>query len=152
MNARLSAVVALLAASSIAVVPAHAATKKKVIKGTYKVSVSPNPTVEVTGFANEGCDQTVPGGADNHSFTVPAKGTLKVVLQGEDPTKGAAPVGPDWDLFILDPDSSIRTEGGSAGAHEEITDSYKKKQKITIQSCNLLGTPNATVSWTFTYA
>jgi hypothetical protein len=152
VNPRLVTCAALAAVAAASVAPAHAATKKKVTRGTYTVTANPNPTIEVTEEVSDSCDQTVPGGADNHVLTVPGKGTLKVVLQGEDPTKGAAPVGPDWDLFILDSDGSQYDSSTGGGALESTTDKFKKKQKITIQACNLLGTPNATVSWTFTPA
>jgi hypothetical protein len=154
VNRRLTSCAALLAVAALSAVPAQAATKKKPkpIKGTYHLTTNPNPTVEVTGFVNEGCDQTVPGGADNHPFTIPAAGTLTVVLEGADPTGGGAPAGPDWDLFILDSDGSILDESGTAGSREETTDRFKKKQTVTIQACNLMGIPDATVSYTFTYA
>lgn len=155
MNRRLTSAAALLAVAALSAVPANAATKKakpKPIHGSYHLTTNPNPTVEATGFVNDGCDQTVPGGADNHVFTVPAAGTLHVVLDGSDPTGGAAPAGPDWDLFILDSDGSLYDSSGGTNAHEETTDTFKKKQKITIQACNLMGLPDATVSYTFTYA
>jgi hypothetical protein len=154
VNRRLVTCASLVAVAALGIAPAHAATRKKPkpIHGSYHLTTPPNPTVEVTGELNGGCDQTVPGGADNHAFTIPAAGTLAVVLQGSDPTGGAAPVGPDWDLFILDSDGSVLDSSGGAGAHEETSDRFKKKQKVTIQACNLMGIPDATVSYTFTYA
>jgi hypothetical protein len=155
VNRRLTSVAAVLAVAALSAVPAHAATRKakpKPIRGSYHVTTNPNPTIEATGFVKDGCDQTVPGGADNHVFTIPAAGTLHVVLDGNDPTGAAAPVGPDWDLFILDSDGSLLDSSGGSNAHEETTDKFKKKQKVTIQACNLLGLPDATVSYTFTYA
>jgi hypothetical protein len=153
VNSRLLTCAALAVVTAVAVTPAHAATKKKrVLKGSYTVNVNPNPAVEVLGQVNDGCDQTVPGGADNHPFTVPAAGTLKVVLEGEDPSGGAAPVGPDWDLYLLDSDGTVYDSSTDPNAHEVTSDKFKKKQTVTIQACNLLGTPNATVSYTFTYA
>lgn len=155
MNRRLTSCAALLAVAALSAVPAQAATRKakpKPIKGSYHLTTNPNPTIEATGFVNDGCDQTVPGGADNHPFTIPAAGTLTVVLQGSDPTGGATPAGPDWDLFILDSDGSLLDSSSEANAHEETTDRFKKKQKVTIQACNLLGIPDATVSYVFTYA
>ena len=153
MNTRLAATVAVLTVCTLGLAPAHAATKKKPVqRGTYAVTVNPNPAIEVTDNLSDGCDQTVPGGASGKVFTVTGKGTLHVVLQGADPTGGALPVGPDWDLFILDSDGSVLDSSGSPGAREETTDKFRKAQKITIQACNLLGTPNATVSWTFTPA
>ena len=153
MNTRLVSPAAVVAVAGLLVVPAGAAKKPKVIRGSYHLTTSPNPGLELIQFAKGGCDQTVPVGADNHPFTVPAPGTLHVVLQGNDPTKGAAPLGAgfDWDLFILDRDGMEIDSDGNPGAHEETVDSFRTRQPLTIQACNLTGMPDATVTWTFTY-
>ena len=157
MNRRLISAVALLAAAALSAAPAHAATKKKAkpkpIHGSYHVTTTPNPTLEATDElpGAESCNDVVPAGVDDHPFTIPAAGTLQVVLQGADPSGRGAPV-PDWDLYLIDSDGSVLDSSNGAGAHEETTDKFKKKQKVTIKVCNLVGTPDATVSYTFTYA
>ena len=148
MHTRIITLAAAVAVAGLAVAPAHAATTKKVTKGSYTIATNPNPAIQATGELNDGCDQTVPGGADNHPFTVPGKGTLHLVLQGEDPVGQA--VGPDWDLFLLDSDGSVLDSSTGTNAHEETTDKFKRGQKVTFQACNLTGLPSATVSWTFT--
>jgi len=151
VNTRLVTTAAVVAVAGLLVVPAGATTKRKVIRGSYHLTTTPNPPLELVQFAKPGCDQTVPLGEDNHTFTVPAAGTLQVVLQGSDPTGGSAPVGPDWDLFILDNDGMEIDSDGNPGAREETSDSFRGKQRITIQACNLTGVPDATVTWTFRY-
>lgn len=151
---------ALLACAVVAVggssVPAFAAkAKPKPITGTYTISgLTPDPTYEVgsiAGVTDAGCDHLLPaGGKDAHPFTVPAAGTLQVTLEGEDPSKGAAPVSPDWDLYVT---SATGVEGESTGgtAHEEVIVSFKGKTEVSFDSCNNTGLPNATVTYTFTY-
>jgi hypothetical protein len=155
MHRRLITCVSLCAVAALGAAPAHAAVKKKSpLKGSYHLMTEPNPTLEVTDElpGADSCNAVVPAGVDNHPFTIPAKGVLKVTLQGSDPTKGAAPAGPDWDLYILDADGSVLDGSNGAGAHEETVDRFKKKQKVTFQVCNLMGIPDATVSYTFTYS
>ena len=154
MHRRLITCVSLCAVAALGAAPAHAAVKKKPLKGSYHLTTQPNPTLEVTDElpGADRCNAVVPAGVDNHPFLVPGKGSLKVTLQGSDPTKGAAPAGPDWDLYIIDADGSLLDGSNGAGAHEETVDRFKKKQKITIQVCNLLGVPDATVNYVFTYS
>ena len=40
----------------------------------------------------------------------------------------------------------------SEGSEEEVFVKLRKKQTVYIQSCNLAGLPNATITYTFTYA
>jgi len=154
VNRRLVTCASLAAVAALGVAPAHAATTKKPkpLHGSYHLTTNPNPAVEAIEQVTDTCDQTVPGGVDNHPFTVPGKGTLHIVLEGSDPTGGATPIGPDWDLFILDSDGSALDESRGNASHEETSDKFKRKQQITIQACNMLGLPDATVTWTFTYA
>jgi hypothetical protein len=157
VNRRLTTCAALVAVAALSAVPAGAATKKakpKPIRGSYHLTTNPNPTMEGTDElpGADSCNDVVPVGVDNHPFTIPAAGTLQVVLQGADPSGGAAPVGPDWDLYLIDSDGSVLDASNGGGAHEETLDKFKKKQNVTIQVCNLLGSPDATVSYTFTYA
>ena len=144
---------ALLAAGSTA--PAFAAkAKPKPITGSYTVSATPDPTYEVLsvgGQGKPGCDHLLPaGGNDDHAFTVPAAGTLQVVLDGQDPTPSSSPLRADWDLYVTD---AAGVDGESTGptAHEEVVVSFKKKTAVTFVACNNNGAPSATVSYTFTY-
>jgi len=162
VNRRLTSCAALLAVAALSAAPAHAATKKKPkpkpIHGSYAVQLVPDPTPNATNEAGKpGCTGVSPKGVDNHAFKVPAAGTLHVVLDSVDPTgaPGAGPagnIGTDWDLYLIDTDGSIYDGSHGATSHEEVTDKFKRGQPLTIQVCNLLGQPDAKVTWTFTYA
>lgn len=150
---------ALLACALVAVggssAPALAAkAKPKPITGTYAISnVTPDPTYEAA--MDPGCSGSLPGGKDIHPFTVPAAGTLQVVLDGDDPTKGGVgtPVGslgPDWDLYVSSP-AGVEGESTGGSSHEEVVVSFKGKTEVTFDACNNTGAPNAKVTYTFTY-
>ena len=150
---------ALLACALVAVggssVPAMAAkAKPKPITGTYTLTTTPDPTYEVLAEAGKGapgCDHALPaGGKDSHPFTVPAAGTLSVVLDGNDPSKGAAPASPDWDLYVMQ-GADVAGESTGGTAHEEIVLTFKGKTEVSFDACNNTGLPQATVSYTFTY-
>lgn len=134
-----------------AAVPSYAAkAKPKPIKGSYTVTLTPDPTKEATSLTTDGCSGLSPAAVDRHAFTAPAAGTLTVDLVAEDPAKGALPAGFDWDLYTLDA-SGILNAGDGATGTEQTVDSFKKKTPMTIEVCNLDGLPNATISYTFTY-
>jgi hypothetical protein len=139
MTRRLALLVTTLAVAGLAAAPAHAGGK--VIKGTYTVTLMPDPTLQVAAA----CDPVLPTSTDNHALTVPSAGTLSVVLDAPDPA-GAG----DWDLYILDPDGTVNSSSDGANAHEEATAKYKKGQQVTISVCNLAGAPDGTVSYVFT--
>ena len=142
--------VALVAAAAVSIAPAHAATKKpKPVKGSYTLNLMPDPTVEATEQVKDGCGLLLPSGQDKHPFTVPGKGSLHVVLDSANPVPSDL-AGADWDLYVLDADGSILDSSTGATAHEETTDTFKSKQAVTFWACNLLGEPNATVTYTFT--
>ena len=140
----------LLAAGST--VPAFAAKPKpKPIKGSYAVTLVPDPVPQVTAQAGtSGCNPYVAQLKDTHAFTVPAAGKLSVVLDSQDPSKGAAPVGLDWDLYVFDATGEAGSSHGGT-AHEEVDLSLKKKTPLTFVVCNVGGAPQATVTYTFTY-
>lgn len=156
MNRRLSAALAVLAATALTVAPAHAATKKKPkpkpLHGSYTLSLYPDPSQDVTGQATdpEGCAKLIPGSFDDRAFKVPAAGTLKVVLEG--PSTPSSPLGPDWDLWLRDADGSVLDGSHGETSHEELTEKFKKGQPLTFEVCNLTGDQAGKVSWTFTYA
>jgi hypothetical protein len=147
MSRRLALTATTLLVAALAAAPAHAgASKSKTIKGSYKVTLTPDPTLEVTGQVGDGCQALIPSAVDNHEFTVPGAGTLHVVLDSPDPTgSGNA----DWDLWILDSDGSVLDGSHGASSHEETTDKFKKGQKITISVCNLIGGSDGTVTYEF---
>jgi len=152
MRTRPVLALALVAAAAVATVPAHAATAKpKPIKGSYTLTLLPDPTAEVTELAKPGCGLVLPTGQDKHPFTVPGKGKLHVVLDSPNPVPSDL-AGADWDLYVLDSDGTILDSSTGATAHEETTDKFKAKDKLTFWVCNLLGEPNATVTYTFTPA
>jgi hypothetical protein len=140
MTRRIALTATTLVVAALAVAPAHAAGGK-VLKGSYAVTLTPDPTLEVANA----CEAVVPTSKDDHPLTVPGAGTLSVVLDAPDPAGQG-----DWDLWILDADGSASSGSSGGTAHEETSVKTKKSQKLTIQVCNLAGAPNGTVSWTFT--
>ncbi len=154
MNRRLTVAVALSAAAVTAVaMPSEAATKAKPkpIKGSYTLTLVPDPTPNSSAATGvSGCTGVIPQATDKHPFTAPAAGTIEVILDGDDPAKGAAPAGVDWDLYVNDAQGEVGASHG-ATAHEEVSFKVKKKTPLTFIVCNLAGLPNGKVSYTFTY-
>ena len=153
MSRRPAVALALIAAAAISTVPAHAAAKKpKPVKGSYTLSLLPDPTPNAFNLAGkDGCG-VLPQGQDKHPFTVPGKGTLTVVLDSANPVPDNPAGGTDWDLYVLDSDGTILDSSTGGTPHETTTDKFKKKQGVTFWVCNLAGEPSGTVSYTFTYA
>jgi hypothetical protein len=133
---------AVVAATAASAAPA----KKKPIKGSYQVTATPDPTVEGTDQAGMDCMNLNPTAADKHAFTVPAAGTLHVVLD-------SANVGgkTDWDLYLLDAAGKVIDSSHGPTAHEETLDVFTAKKPVTIKACNLIGEPSATVTYTFNF-
>ena len=159
MNRRLVTCIGLVTIAGLALTPAQAATKKKPkpIRGSYNLTLNPDPTTDV--FSLSGQDNPTGGtcglnsaSEDRHAFKVPAAGTLKVVLDSPNPLPAAYVLGPDWDLHIMDADGSELDASTSEAAHEETTDKFKKAQMVTFLVCNVTGGQSAKVSYTFTYA
>ena len=152
MSRRLAVALTVSVAVSGLAAPALAAkAKPKPIKGSYTVTLAPDPSKEGTSTAGmDGCSGLSPAAKNRHTLAIPAAGTLSVILQGDDPAKGSAPAGFDWDLYTYDAGGIL---GGSDGptAHEETVDFFKKKGSAIIEVCNLDGLPTGTISWTFTY-
>jgi hypothetical protein len=157
MNRRLVTCASFVAVAALGIAPAHAATKKKPkpIHGAYALQLMPDPTNDVfssTGQKNpQGVCGLVPASQDAHPFKIPAAGTLHVVLDSPNPLPSSTPVGPDWDLHIIDADGTEMDASTSPEGHEETTDKFKKKQALTILVCNVTGQPSATVTYTFTF-
>ena len=140
MTRRLTLLVAALAVAGLAAAPAHAGG---VVKGSYDVTLTPDPTLEV----GEACEAVLPSAVDSHAVKVPGPGTLAVVLDSPDPTGSGST---DWDLYVMSADGEIEAAADGGTSHEEATAKFKKAAAVTIQVCNLAGAPNGTVSWTFT--
>jgi len=140
MNRRLALLVSTLAVAGLAAAPAHAGG---VIKGSYDLTLLPDPTLE----ASEVCEAVNPQSVDNHALKVPGPGTLTVVLDSPDPTGTGST---DWDLYVLDADGSVNSASDGGTSHEEAAAKFKKAATVTIQVCNLAGAPSGTVSYTFT--
>ncbi len=155
MNRRLTAALALTAAAVTAgALPSEAATKAKPkpITGSYTLTLVPDPSPNSSAATGtSGCTGVIPQSTDKHPFAVPGAGTLQVVLDGDDPAKGATPAGVDWDLYINDASGEVASSHGGT-AHEEVSFKLKKKTGLTFIVCNLGGPPNGKVSFSFTYA
>lgn len=152
MNRRATVVVAALACAGVATSPSLAAPKKKPpITGTYKLQLPPDPTANVLSTAGQGGQCGLNTRAqDKHPFTVPAAGTLKLVIDSQDPKPGT-PYVFDWDVFLNDAQGELGA-GNTGEAHDEIVMKFKKKSDVTFLACNLNGLPDATVTYSFTYA
>ena len=124
---------------------AQSAAKSKVLKGGYQLTLPPDPTMEATGQLNMECFNIDPLSVDSHPLTLPAKGTIKVDLTSTDPTGKT-----DWDLYLLDPKGNVLGASNGPTASEEIN-ARAGGGKVTIRACNLLGQPQASVKYVFTY-
>ena len=119
--------------------------KTHVMKGSYDLTLLPDPTVEATDVTGTNCANINPQSADLHPLNLPAKGLLHVVLDSPDPSGAAL----DWDLYLLDAQGNELGESTDASSHEEII--TPAKGRVTIKACNLMGAPTATVTYNYTY-
>lgn len=147
------ALLAVLAVTSIGVLPSHAASKAKPkpINFSYEVSLSPDPTGSATALREDGCSNLLPQGKNIRPFAVPAAGRLKVSLVAPDPTgKGIVF---DWDLWVMEPEGVAAGKSNSAFTNEAVDLKFKKKIQLSIQVCELSGLPaKGTVTVSFVYA
>ena len=153
MSRRLAVTLAVVTASAVATTPALAAKPKpKPIKGSYTLTLYPDVTQDATSQAKapSGCAKVVPMSFNDHPFTVPAKGTLKVVLDAPS-SLPSTPLGPDWDLWLLDSSGEVVDASHGATSHEETSTKFKKGMPVTFEVCNLTGQTSGTVTYTFTY-
>ncbi len=148
------ALAAVSATGAVAKTTKKAPPKLKSIKGSYAVQLVPDPTIDaelqVPGSTPHTCQGVDAGGksVDIHPLSLPGSGTLHVVLDSPDPTgKGKT----DWDLAILNSAGSEIDASNGETSHEETYTSGLKKGKVSIEVCNLIGEPNANVSWSYTY-
>jgi hypothetical protein len=138
MSRRLAVALATVAVAVCAVAPATAAPKP--VKGSYDVTLLPDPTLNVA----DGCAGLNPAATDDHPFTVPGAGVLEVKLTTGD-LQGQA----DWDMYLVK-DGEVLAASEGATAAEQIAQKFKAKTALSIQVCNLVGEPDGTVSFTFT--
>ncbi|HVE63609.1 MAG TPA: hypothetical protein VNB94_07405 [Mycobacteriales bacterium] len=119
--------------------PSSAAPPRKPITKTYTASAAPS----VAGLALL-CAGGLPVNEHREPFMPPAAGTLKVSQ-----TTGVG----DWDLVLLDAAGDAVAESANLGPGDEsLSFKVKKAGAFTILSCNGLGAPTATVTYTFTFA
>ena len=154
MRVRTAASIAVAAvALASAVAPASAATKPKPkpITGSYPLTLAPLPDAsESTGCTSAARKQGV--NSDTHAIKVAGPGTLTVKVTG---------FSGDWDMAVASGTGSRLSEGGgtstgdgapaTAGV-ETLKYKNKKAQTLNLIICNFLGSPNATVAYTFTYS
>lgn len=145
------AVAAAVALVAVSLTSAEAATRKPAPKhGSYTLTLLPDPTPNATNVVGmDGCSGVSPAGKDRHTLTIPARGTLKVVLDSPDPTGSGVT---DWDLYLVQPDGQVYDSSHGGTSHEEIVTKFKHAQKMFVDACNLAGQPSGTVTWVFTYA
>lgn len=150
MNVRLFlALTATGAALAVAAAPAGAAPKQ--VKVSYPVTEPvPYPMLEEVPNGN-GCWQGPEGQTKNtRDITLPAKGVFVASLAYSG----------DWDLYLFDAKGNVLAASenddtaatGGAGTEKLTYKKSAKGQKVSLVACNWLGLPQATVTYTFTYA
>jgi hypothetical protein len=150
MSRRPLVAVALITAAAVTALPAHAATKPKPFKGSYNVTLYPDPTPDVIGQVKPApvCG-TLPQSMDRHPLTVPGAGKLTVQLTSAEPAPPAEPLMFDWDLYLLDSDGAVIDSSHSEFATEETITKFKKRTPLTILVCNLTGEPAGSVTYSY---
>lgn len=147
----LTVVTLAVAATSATGASAKAAKKPaplKTMKGSYSVTLVPDPTIEAEGQLGKNCANVDPESVNDHPLTLPGNGALSVVLDSPDPTgKGKT----DWDLVILDSSGNEIDSSTSPTSHESTNDPGMHKGKVTIRVCNLIGEPTGNVSYVYKY-
>jgi hypothetical protein len=144
------AVAAVALASAVA--PASAAVRRpKPITGSYSLTLAPDPdATEAVGCEGKARQQGV--NVDTRAIKVAGPGTLVVKVTG---------FSGDWDTAVASGSGSRVAEGGgtstgdgapATAAVETLKYKNKKAQTLNLIVCNFLGSPNATVSYTFTYS
>lgn len=137
-----TAVAAIATAGSAVAQPT---AKAKTLKGSYNVTLAPDPTMEATGQLGKHCANVDPASVDNHPLTLPGKGMLTVALSSTDPSGNL-----DWDLYLVDAKGNVVGMSDSPSAQEQII-TRAGKGRVTIRACNLMGQPTATVKYAFKY-
>ncbi|MCA1824936.1 MAG: hypothetical protein LC640_11895 [Frankia sp.] len=146
-----AAIAALLVTSAFG--PAYAKPKKKPkpkpITKTYTVTEPVPYPASVSSACGDAMEDV---SMDNEPFTAPAAGTFYAEITGFEG---------DWDLRLVDSDGEVVTEGDGTttpntnvpGSNKDTLEiKIKRAGKFGLQACNFAGTPQATVSYTFTFA
>lgn len=130
-------------------VPAQAAPKKKPkpITKTYTIIAAPNPNPP----QGPSC-QAMTDGVNGHAETIKVTGAGKLTA------KVSGFVG-DWDLGVYDAGGNNLAMGSGndtgntdTAPAEVLSFKVKKAQTLVLRTCNFGGTPQATGTFTFTYA
>ena len=142
------ALAALVAMGTMA--PADAAPKKKKpISKTYELTMAPMPDASEAS----GCESAVRADGrflDVEEIKVTGAGLLSVKI-----TKFTG----DWDMSVYNSAGSAVSEGSgtstpntsTAEMVETLKYKSKKAQTLYLRVCNFLGSPTATVTYTYTY-
>ncbi|HVE97594.1 MAG TPA: hypothetical protein VNA12_00250 [Mycobacteriales bacterium] len=112
---------------------------------TYTVDfrdATPDPTGMAVGDDGH-CSGLLPREAP-HVFKAPARGTLKATLGGFEG---------EWALHLMDAKGSVLAETDTTGAYESLSVKAKKAGTVIhVLPCNLVGTPDGTITIVFTYS
>jgi hypothetical protein len=140
VNGRLAgtAVVALMAVSFGA--SAQAAPPKKFAKTVSYTDATPDPSGNAGSGNEDHCTGQLPREAPI-SVKIPAAGTLDVSLGG---FQG------DWALQLREGDEIIAGDDVNPPGYEATSVRFKKATTVLIQPCNLEGTPQGTVTYSYT--
>ena len=119
------------------------------MKKTYSVRLVPAPdATEETA-----CSGPVRSAVNMHveQIKVAGRGTLRVKVTG---------FTGDWDTSLYTTAGKLLTQGGGSNTPETVTNTAPAEtliyrsgsaQTLSLRVCNLLGSPDATVSYTYTY-
>lgn len=150
MRVRTAAPMALAAVVAIGSLAAPAdAAKKKPISKTYDVTMAPLPDAQEA----TGCESAARADGrfmDVEEIKVAGAGVLTVKI-----TKFQG----DWDMAVYNSAGANVAEGAGTATPNTSTDQMtetlkyksKKAQTLSLRVCNFLGTPTATVSYTYVY-
>lgn len=138
MRSRLVLAALPVALLGVAAAPSLAVPKPKPkpITMTYSATAAPGAV----------CDGTVPTALHSTAFKVPAAGSLKVTLDG---------FTGDWDLALTSGGRELASSAGLQpvdGDSEQVVTKFRRASTVSIDACNFVGGPTATVTYVFTYA
>lgn len=122
--------------------PVRSAPPKPVTETVPFRDATPDPSGIAVGSDGH-CSGLLPR-EQPHTFTAPARGTLKVTLGG---------FAGEWALHLLNEKGSVLAETDTAApAYESLSVKVKKAGVVDVLPCNLAGTPDGTITLLFTYA
>jgi hypothetical protein len=133
-----TAVTALMAVSFGAT--AQAAPPKKFTKTVDFTDATPDPSGNAGAGNEDHCTGQLPR-EEPITLKLPAPGTLDIQLGG---FQG------DWALQLLEKGEIIGGDDVNPPAYEASSIRFKKATTVQILPCNLAGTPQGTVTYTFT--